>query len=71
MCLDLRINALIVESDAKVVVDLLNNDSLSNATNASLVADCKLLLSQIPQVKVVYCFKEANYCAGALAKWLD
>ena len=30
MCLDLRINALIVEFDTKVVVDLLNNDNLSN-----------------------------------------
>ena len=36
--IDLGINALIVKSDAKVAVDLLNNDSLSNATNASLVA---------------------------------
>nr|POE81064.1 putative ribonuclease h protein [Quercus suber] len=32
MCLDLRIYAVIVESDAKVVVDLINNDSLSNAS---------------------------------------
>ena len=43
--IDLGINALIVKSDAKVAVDLLNNDSLSNATNASLVAYCRLLLS--------------------------
>ena len=68
MCLDLRIYALIVESDAKVFVDLINNDSLSIATNASLVADCRLLLSQIPQVKVVHCFREANCCADANAR---
>ena len=68
MCIDLGINALIVESDAKVVVDLLNNDRLSNATNVSLVADCGLHLSQIPQVKVVHYFREANCCADALAR---
>ena len=43
--IDLGINALIVKSDAKVAVDLLNNDSLPSATNSSLVADCRLLLS--------------------------
>lgn len=37
--------ALIIESDAKVAVDLLNDDSLSNAANASIVVDCRLLLS--------------------------
>uniref|UniRef100_A0A7N2QZC6 Uncharacterized protein n=1 Tax=Quercus lobata TaxID=97700 RepID=A0A7N2QZC6_QUELO len=42
--------------------------TLSIATNASLVADCRLLLSQIPQVKVVHCFREANCCADALAR---
>ena len=53
MCIDLGINALIVKSDA---------------TNASLVADCRLLLSQIPQVKVLHCFREANCCVDALAR---
>lgn len=45
MCIDLGINALIIESDAKVAVDLLNDDSLSNAANAPIVVDCRLLLS--------------------------
>ena len=40
MCLDLRINALIVEFDAKVVVDLLNNDSLSNAPLWLIASSC-------------------------------
>ena len=48
MCLNLKINALEVELDAKVVVELMNSTCMSNATNSSLVADCRLLLSQVP-----------------------
>jgi hypothetical protein len=33
-----------------------------------LVDDCKELLKCIPQTKVQHCYKEANFCANALAK---
>ena len=68
MCLNLRISALEVEIDAQAVVELMNNDSTSNATNSSLVANCRLLISQIPQIKVSHCYREANACADALAR---
>ena len=68
MCLNLRISALEVEIDAQAVVELMNNDNTSNATNSSLVADCRLLISQIPQIKVSHCYREANAYADALAR---
>lgn len=40
----------------------------TNLANASLVTDCRHLISQIPQVKLNHCYCEANFCADALAK---
>ena len=64
MCLDLRINVLIVEFDTKVVVDLLNNDNFSNTSLWLIVS----FFFPDSIVKVVHCFREANYCADALAR---
>ena len=69
MCLDLNINALEIDLDAKVVADLMNNSGSSNAFNSSIVADCRLLISRIPQVKVRHCYRESNSCADALARF--
>ena len=68
MCVDMQIPALEVEFDAKVVADLMNNTTSLNADFAAIVADCRQLLSQIPQVKVYHCYREANRCADALAR---
>ena len=38
VCLNLRISAFEVEIDAQAVVELMNNDNTSNATNSSFVA---------------------------------
>lgn len=43
MCLNLRVSTLEVELDAQTVVELMNNDNISNAINLSLVADYRLL----------------------------
>ena len=51
MCVDMQIPALEVEFDAKVVADLMNNTTSLNADFAAIVADCRQLLSQIPQIK--------------------
>lgn len=68
MCINLNINALEVKIDARVVADLMNYAGSSNAVNSSLVADCRNLLSQVPQVKVMHCHREANRRADALAR---
>ena len=48
MCLNLRVSALEVELDAQTVVELMNNDNISNAIYSFLVADCRLLNAQVP-----------------------
>ena len=68
MCVDMQIPALEVELDAKVVADLMNNTTSLNADFAAIVGDCRQLLSQIPQVKVSHCYREANRWADALAR---
>ncbi|KAL0014527.1 hypothetical protein SO802_001596 [Lithocarpus litseifolius] len=68
MCSDLHINALEIDLDAKVIADLMNNSGSSNASNSSIVADCRLLISRVPQVKVKHCYRESNSCADALAR---
>ncbi|KAL0011363.1 hypothetical protein SO802_006471 [Lithocarpus litseifolius] len=46
----------------------MNNDNVSNAINSSLVADCRLLNAQVPLIKVVHCYRKANFYADALAR---
>ena len=67
MCLQMHINALEVELDAKVISDLMNNTGSLNATNYAIVANCRVLISQISQVKVIHCFTEGNRCANGVA----
>ena len=68
MCLNMQISALEIDLDAKVVVDLMCNAETLKNDNAAIVADCRLLLSQFPQVKVSHCYREANRCADALTR---
>ncbi|XP_023895782.1 uncharacterized protein LOC136067217 [Quercus suber] len=68
MCLNMQISALEIDLDAKVVADLMHNAETLKNDNAAIVSDCRLLLSQFPQVKVSHCYCEANWCADALAR---
>ena len=68
MCIDLRLAAVEMELDTKLVVDLLQKDVGSLTGNDVILADCKECLKRIPRVKIQYCFREANKCADALAR---
>ena len=60
--------AVAVELDAAAAISLVSCNSRSNGDFSSLVDDCRDLLLQLPQAKVSHCFREANFCADALAK---
>ena len=45
MCSELHINDLEIDLDAKVIADLMNSLRSSNASNSSIVVDCRLLIS--------------------------
>ena len=66
MCQNLQINALKIELDAKIIAELITNPSNSNAVNSAMVADCRLLISQVLQVKVTHCYHETNCYADGL-----
>ena len=57
-----------VELDAKVIVELLKSNSISNRGYSPLLHDCRMLLGQLQQVRVTHVFREANKCADFLAK---
>lgn len=47
-CIALDIQAVEIELDAKIIVDLLNGCDLANNCNATIVADCRETLRRIP-----------------------
>ena len=54
------IQNLIVELDARVVVDLLNSNVDINKPYSPLLCDCRCLLRRILQVQVVHVYREGN-----------
>ena len=68
LCVQAQVQALIVEMDAKALVDAFSNQSKTNTVNSSLMEDCRQLASQIPQVSFRHAYREANMCADQLAK---
>ena len=63
------IQNLIVELDARVVVDLLNSNVDIHKPYSLLLCNCRCLLRRIPKVQVVHVYREGNRCADALARW--
>ena len=53
--------------DALSVVILMNNES-ENLLMEPLLTNCRNLLKEIPNKRVIHAFREANQCADALAK---
>jgi len=68
LCSALKLPAIIVELDSKLVVDLLNKE-LDNPNGIDvLVTDCRESLKALPCVRIQHCFQEANKCADALPR---
>ena len=67
LCRQLNACAVLIELDAKSLVDALNNSSYYNSVISPLLDDCKLLMDQTPQVRIKHTYREANKCADHLA----
>jgi len=61
------LNNLIIELDVLSVVTLMNNDS-ANLLMELLLTDCRNLLKEIPNKRVIHTYRKANQCADALVK---
>ena len=64
----LKIQAVIIELDVKLVVDLLQKEDRNQNGLDAILGDCKAGLRDIPVVKIQHCYKEANKCVDALAR---
>ena len=67
-CLNPNLSSVLIELDAKSIVDLLVNSDYSNNAISPLVDDCRSLMAQLPRVQIKHCFREANRCADGLAR---
>ena len=68
LCISLNLVAFEIEVDTKVVLGWITNDFNTNFHHASLIMDCRNLISQIPQVKTKHYYCEANECADAITR---
>ena len=64
---EMGVSNLIIELDALSIVLLMNNET-ENIMMEPLLFDCRSLLKQIPNKRVLHVYREANQCADALAK---
>ena len=64
----LGITQLIVEIDAKVIVDLVLSINASNKAYASLLNYCRFLLTHFQHVNINHVYWEVNRYANLLAK---
>lgn len=61
LCNNMHLNVNDVQLDAKAIVHLLTNSSHANRFVMPLLDDCRQLISQIAQVRIGKCFREANF----------
>lgn len=68
MCLQPHSQAVIIEMDAKAIIDAFSHQNNSNSIISSLIDDCRQLVTQIPQSRFRHVYSKANKCADYLAK---
>ena len=67
MCWNLNIASLIVELDARAVVDAFNNAQYVNNVTSPTLDDCRLLSTRFSQIQFHHCYREGNRVADMLA----
>ena len=68
LCLQINAQSVVIELDAKAIVDAFNSPSSSNSIVSSLMDDCICLATRIPQKRFRHIYREANKCADCLAR---
>ena len=64
----MNISCLIVELDAKMVVDVFKNSDHVNYIISPILDDCRHLASRFHQIQFSHCYRQANRCADMLAR---
>ena len=68
LCIALNLTDVIIELDAKLVVNLVQKGSDRPSGNDVIIADCIEGLQKILRTRIQYCYREANKCVDALAR---
>ena len=68
LCSNLNILSLIVELDAKAILEVLSKPNYVINIIYPILDDYRLLVSQFHQIQFNHCYREANWCANVLAK---
>ena len=67
LCQQMNLTAIIIELDAKAIVDALTNLTYSNSIVSTLFHDCRQLVTSFSQHRIRQVYLEANSCADRLA----
>ena len=70
LAIQLGVQYLEVELDAKVVLHVISSGKSPTAAYSSLLFDCRLLLEKIPHYTVKHVFREANRSVDALQEYV-
>ena len=68
LCSNLNISALIVELDAKVIVDIFHNANYEKNIVSPILDDCRQLFPKFGRVQIKHIYCQANRCADTLAR---
>ena len=68
LCLQMNAHSVIIELDAKVVVDALNSPNSPNSFSSSILEECRHVANQLPRKIFRHVYREANKCADLLAR---
>ena len=63
LCLQANAHSVIIEVDAKAIVDAFNSPTSCNAFVSPIMEDCRLMSNRIPQRRFRQIYREANKCA--------
>ena len=64
----MNLPAVIIELDAKALVDGLSNPAYANSIIFPLFDDCRYLVTHIPPCCIRHIFRKDNKCADRLAR---
>ena len=68
MCNNLNISTLVVEVDAKAIVDAFQNVYHENNIVSPVLDDCKHLISRFSRIKFNHCYRQSNRYVDVPAK---
>ena len=68
LCCNLNISHLVIELDAKAIVNVLGNLSYVNHVISPILDDCRMLVSRFQHIWIKHCYREVNKCADSLVR---